>query len=60
LTPATTPTSTACSAAGYGTVLVHTARRRMAGESPSTVLNDRRARLERLYDALRDGVVHGP
>ena len=43
--------------AGYGTVLVETARRRIAGEPPSAVLDDHRARLERLFDALRDGVV---
>lgn len=43
--------------AGYGAVLVATARRLMAGESPDTVADDHRARVERLFDALRDGVV---
>ena len=43
--------------AGYGTVLVETARRRIAGESPSGVVDDHRARLGRLFDALRGGVV---
>jgi AcrR family transcriptional regulator len=45
--------------AGYGTVLVETARRRTAEEPPSAVLEDHRARLERLFDALRSGVVPG-
>lgn len=43
--------------AGYGTVLVETARRLIAGEPPSAVADDHRARLERLFDALRGGVV---
>ncbi len=43
--------------AGYATVLVETARRRIAGEPPSAVLDDHRARLERLFDALRGGVL---
>lgn len=43
--------------AGYATVLVHTARRLIAGESPSAVLDDHRARFERLFAALRSGVV---
>ena len=43
--------------AGYGTVLVETARRRIAGEPPSALVDDHRARLERLFDALRSGVV---
>jgi AcrR family transcriptional regulator len=43
--------------AGYGTVLIETARRRIAEESPSAVLEDHRARLERLFGALRSGVV---
>jgi AcrR family transcriptional regulator len=43
--------------AGYGTVLIQTARRRTAGEPPSAVLADHRARLERLFDALRGGVT---
>ena len=46
--------------AGYGTVLVETARRRLAGEPPSAVLDDHRARLERLFDALRGGVARRP
>jgi AcrR family transcriptional regulator len=46
--------------AGYSTVLVQTARRRTNGEPPSAVLDDHRARLERLFDALRDGVAPGP
>ncbi len=45
--------------AGYSTVLVETARRRTAGEPPSAVLDDHRARFERLFAALRDGVVPG-
>lgn len=43
--------------AGYSTVLVETARRLIAGEPPSAVADDHRARLERLFDALRGGVV---
>jgi AcrR family transcriptional regulator len=43
--------------AGYGTVLVETARRRVAGEPPGAVVDDHRARLERLFDALRGGVA---
>lgn len=46
--------------AGYGTVMVETARRRTAGEPPSAVVDDHRARLERLFDALRNGVVPRP
>jgi AcrR family transcriptional regulator len=46
--------------AGYGTVLVETARRFVAGESPSALVDDHRARLERLFDALRDGVAPRP
>lgn len=42
--------------AGYGTVLVETAGRRIAGEPAGTVLKDHRARLDRLFTALRDGV----
>jgi AcrR family transcriptional regulator len=44
--------------AGYGTVLVKTARRRLAGEPPSAVVDDHRARLEQLFTALREGFVH--
>jgi len=43
--------------AGYGTVLVETARRLISGEPPDVVADDHRARLERLFDALRRGVV---
>jgi AcrR family transcriptional regulator len=46
--------------AGYGTVLMETARRFVAGESPGALVDDHRARLERLFDALRDGVVPRP
>jgi AcrR family transcriptional regulator len=42
--------------AGYGAVMVETARRLIAGEPPSTMVDDHRARLERLFDALRGGV----
>ncbi len=45
--------------AGYGTVLVRTARRRLAGDAPTVVLDDHRARLEQLFEALRDGVAQG-
>lgn len=38
--------------AGYGTVLVETARRVLAGETPDAVADDHRARLERLFAAL--------
>ncbi|WP_344440932.1 helix-turn-helix domain-containing protein [Kitasatospora nipponensis] len=41
--------------AGYGTVMVETARRRIAGEPPSAVVDDHRVRLERLFEALRGG-----
>ena len=43
--------------AGYATVLVATARRLIAGEPPSAVVDDHRARFERLFDALRGGVA---
>jgi AcrR family transcriptional regulator len=42
--------------AGYGSVLVETARAVMAGESMDGVLDDHRIRLERLFAALRSGV----
>ena len=42
--------------AGYGTVLVETARRRVAGDPQSALVDDHRARLDRLFDALRGGV----
>jgi hypothetical protein len=44
-------------AAGYSTVLVETARRRIAGAPFSAVVDDHRAGFERLFDALRGGVV---
>jgi AcrR family transcriptional regulator len=43
--------------AGYATVLVATARRLIADEPPGSVVDDHRVRLDRLFDALRDGVV---
>jgi AcrR family transcriptional regulator len=46
--------------AGYSSVMVETARRVIAGQPMSTVVDDHRARLERLFDALRDGVVPRP
>ena len=46
--------------AGYGTVLVETARRVIAGETPDELLDDHRARLEQLFDALRNGVAPRP
>jgi AcrR family transcriptional regulator len=42
--------------AGYGAVLVETARRLLASEPRNAVMDDHRARLERLFDALRHGV----
>jgi len=38
-------------------VLVATARRLIAGEPPSAVVDDHRARFERLFEALRAGVA---
>ncbi|MEU8364279.1 TetR/AcrR family transcriptional regulator [Nonomuraea sp. NPDC048882] len=46
--------------AGYGSVLVETARRLIAGEPQQAVVDDHRARLERLFAALRDGVIPRP
>jgi AcrR family transcriptional regulator len=46
--------------AGYSTVMVETARRLIAQESPSTVSDDHRARLDRLFEALRKGVIPEP
>lgn len=43
--------------AGYTTVLVETARRVIAGEPPGTVVDDHRARFERLFDALHGSVA---
>lgn len=46
--------------AGYRTVLIETARRRLAGDSSEDIVADHRVRLERLFDALRRGVLpHG-
>jgi AcrR family transcriptional regulator len=42
--------------AGYASVLVETARRLIAGAPSDAVLDDHRARFERLFDALRSGV----
>jgi AcrR family transcriptional regulator len=39
--------------AGYSAVMVQTARRVIAGDDRKAVLEDHRARLERLFDALR-------
>jgi hypothetical protein len=36
---------------------VGTARRLIAGEPPGAVVDDHRARFERLFDALRSGVA---
>jgi AcrR family transcriptional regulator len=46
--------------AGYGTVLVETARRLIAGEPRSAVVDDHRTRVELLFAALRGGVVPRP
>ena len=43
--------------AGYTTVLTETARRLMAGETPDDVAEDHRARVEDLFDKLRNGFV---
>lgn len=43
--------------AGYGTVLVETARRLLDDEPRDAVVADQRARLERLFDALRSGFL---
>jgi AcrR family transcriptional regulator len=45
--------------AGYGTVMVETAGRVIAGEPFDRVVADHRARFERLFVALRHGVVRG-
>jgi len=45
--------------AGYTTVLVETARQRLAGEPTDTVIAGHRARLDRLFEALRGGVSGG-
>jgi len=46
--------------AGYGTVLVETARHRISGGDDSDVLDSHLARLERLFDALRSGFILRP
>lgn len=46
--------------AGYSAVMVETARRLMARESPNLVVDDHGARLERLFDALRNGLPLRP
>jgi AcrR family transcriptional regulator len=43
--------------AGYSSVVVETARRVMAGSAPSAMLKEHRLALERLFSALRSGVV---
>jgi len=43
--------------AGYSTVLIETARRRLAGEPPGAVPDDHHARLEQLFTALGEGVL---
>jgi len=42
--------------AGYSTVLVDNARRRLAGEPVDAVAADHRARLDEVFDALRRGL----
>lgn len=41
---------------GYGTVMVDTARRVVAGEPPSALVDDHRARFEALFEILREGL----
>jgi AcrR family transcriptional regulator len=41
---------------GYSSVLVGTGLRVIAGESPSALMDDHRAGLDRLFDALRNGL----
>ncbi|MCU1514124.1 MAG: putative transcriptional regulator, TetR family protein [Microbacteriaceae bacterium] len=45
--------------AGYSSVMVETARRLLAGEAYSGVVDDHSARLERLFDTLRNGIRTG-
>ena len=42
--------------AGYSSLLVQTAGRVIAGESATAMLSDHRVRLDKLFDALRNGV----
>jgi AcrR family transcriptional regulator len=44
---------------GYTAVLVGTARRVIDGETPDSLLEDHRARFERLFEALRSGIPLG-
>ncbi len=46
--------------AGYAAVMVETARRVIAGDPRSAVVEEHRARLERLFDALRGGFAPEP
>ena len=41
--------------AGYTTVLTETARRQLAGAAPADVVDDHRARVEQLFEKLRNG-----
>lgn len=43
--------------AGYASVMVETARRLIAGEPQTALVADHRARFERLFGALRNGVL---
>lgn len=43
--------------AGYSTVIVENARRLIAGEASASIEADHPARLERLFDALRNGAL---
>ncbi|TDD57718.1 TetR/AcrR family transcriptional regulator [Kribbella antibiotica] len=52
----TAPLLAAFFVAGYTTVVVDTASRRLAGEPLDAVAVDHRVRLESLYDALRNGL----
>ena len=45
--------------AGYETVLVETARRRLAEDPSDVLVDDHRMRVERLFSALRGGVAPG-
>lgn len=45
---------------GYGTVLVESASRLIAGESPKAVAKEQAARFDRLFDAIRNGVALYP
>ncbi|MFF0270752.1 TetR/AcrR family transcriptional regulator [Kribbella sp. NPDC004536] len=45
--------------AGYTAVLTETARRQLAGAAPADVVDDHRARVERLFDKLGNGFSDG-